>query len=71
MWSPKVQGFSACLHLKNHPVAVIGIPFSGRLATIFAKLEPLDFDTRHVLQAKAQATSHSNLSNLRQSTTAE
>ncbi len=34
-------------------------------------LNPLDFKTRHVLQAKAQATPHSNLTALRPSITAE
>ncbi len=34
-------------------------------------LNPLDFETRHVLQAKAQATPHSNLTALRPSIAAE
>jgi hypothetical protein len=35
------------------------------------KLNSLDFETRHVLQAKAQARPHSNFSALRPSITAE
>jgi hypothetical protein len=34
-------------------------------------LNPLDFDTSHVLQAKAHATPHSNLNALRSSIAAE
>jgi hypothetical protein len=56
---------------KNYPVAVCGIPVSGRLAAIFAGLEPQDFDILRVLQAKLQAIPHSNLASLCLSSAAE
>ncbi len=82
MWSPEAEGrslientsfcgFSAGLCRPNHLAAVGGILVFGGLTAIFTGLEFLDFDTRRVLQAKAQAMPHSNLSALRQSIAAE
>jgi hypothetical protein len=79
MWSPEAEGrslientsfcgFSAGLRRPNRLAAVGGILVFGGLTAIFAGLE---FDTRPVLQAKAQAMPHSNLSTLRQSIAAE
>jgi hypothetical protein len=80
MWSPKAEGrslinttsfcgFSAGLCRPNHLAAVGAILVSSGFAAIFAKLELVGLRT--VLQAKAQATPHSNLTALRLSIAAE
>jgi hypothetical protein len=71
MENTSLCGFSAGLHCKNRPVAVSGIPVSCRLQPNLLNLNPLDFDTRHVLQANAQAKPHANFAALRLSVIAE
>jgi hypothetical protein len=70
MWSPEAEersltentsfcGFSAGLHRKNSPAAVSGIPVSGRLAAIFAELEPAQL--RHQARFAAKGPSYASL----------
>jgi hypothetical protein len=74
MWSPEAKGrslmenmsfcgFSAGLHSKNHPAAVSGIPVSGRLAAIFAKLEPARL--RHQARFAGKSPSDASLKSYR------
>jgi hypothetical protein len=65
------SGFSSSLRRPNHLATVGGILVFRGLAAIFAGLEFAGLDTRRVLQAKALATPHSNLTALCQSIAAE
>jgi hypothetical protein len=82
MWSPKAEGhsltentsfcgFSAGLHRKNSPQPLAEFLFMADWLQYSPNLNLLDFDTRHVLQAKFQATPHSNLTALHLSIAAE
>jgi hypothetical protein len=82
MWSPEAEGrnltkntsfcgFGASLRRLNQLAAVGGILFSADWLPYLPNLNSLDFDAGCVLQAKVQATPHSNLSALRQSIAAE
>jgi hypothetical protein len=82
MWSPEAEGrslikttsfcgFSAGLRRPNHLATVGGILVSSGFAAIFAELELAGLRHQAVLQAKAQATPHSNLTALCPSIAAE
>jgi hypothetical protein len=80
MWSPKAEGRSLIENFADSVPAYAAQITSRRLAEFWFSadwppyspdLNSLDFDTRPVLQAKAQAMPHSNLSALRQSIEAE
>jgi hypothetical protein len=82
MWSPEAEGrslientsfcgFSAGLRRPNQLAPLAEFLFLADLPPYSPNLNSLDFDTWHVLQAKAQATPHLNFSALRPSIAAE